>query len=57
MAFWNAVLATPYPGLNENIKVLGWTAQYQQRIQLGAVGVVPANIIDAGLEAGGNPPE
>jgi len=57
MAFWNAVIATPFPGLESNTKIRGWTAQYQQRVALGVAGVVPAAIIDSGSEAGGNPPE
>jgi hypothetical protein len=57
MPFWNATVATPYPGLIENIVSRGWTAQYQQRVALGVTGVVAAAIIDSGSEAGGNPPE
>ena len=58
MAFWNAVIATPSPDPSfETNGSRGWTAQYQQRVALGATGIVPAGIIDSGSEAGGNPPE
>ncbi len=51
MAFWNATIATKYPGLISNIEVQGWTAQYNQRIALGATGVVPGYLIDTSPDA------
>ncbi len=51
MAFWNATPATAYPGIIDNIKVRGWTAQYNQRIALGATGVVAAVLIDSSQDA------
>ena len=51
MAFWNATVATKYPGLESNLNSRGWTAQYQQRVALGATGVVPAVLIDSSTDA------